>query len=168
MIRLRNEASNKKTLWQIIRVNLILALVNLGNLSPTPYGTVVRNVITSSRGSLVAYRMKVMTRTLPVAKYLYTIYPTNTPSHVLYVVKVAANKKVFRIFSVPVLNFTILGQQVTIKSVRFWSVGGGRAPRCGAPPAAWRQGTPAAAKRTPRATASGGGDSAALDRSPSS
>ena len=34
-------------------------------------------------------------------------------------VKVAAIRKVFHIFSVPILNFITLGQQLTIKSARF-------------------------------------------------
>ena len=38
----------------------------------------------------------------------------------LNVVTVAAKRKVFSIFSVTVLNFTVLEQQLTIKSLRFW------------------------------------------------
>ena len=39
------------------------------------HGAVVSNVIASCRDSLVAYWMKAMTRTLPVATYLHTINP---------------------------------------------------------------------------------------------
>ena len=51
--------------------------------------------------------MKAMTQTLPVATYLYTINPINTPLPALTVVKVAAKKKVFHSFSVLVLNFAL-------------------------------------------------------------
>ena len=40
----------------------------------------------------------------------------------LNVIKVAAEKKAFHIFSVPVLNFITIGQQLTIKSARFWQL----------------------------------------------
>ena len=123
----RDKAPNKQILRQAISMNLLRALklrntVFTREVLVQQHGAVVRNVIASCGDSLVAYWMKAMTQTLPVATYLHTINPINTPLSVLNVIKVAAKKKVFHIFSVLVLNFITLGQQLTIKSASFWQL----------------------------------------------
>ena len=79
----------------------------------------VHSVISSCLDSVVSYWMKVMTQTLSVATYLHMINPIKHSLYTLNVIKVAAKKNAFHIFSVPVLNFITLVQQLTIKSARF-------------------------------------------------
>ena len=77
----RDEVPNKQILRRVISMNLLRAL-SLRNTIFTrevlvqQHGAVVRNVIASCRDSLVAYWMKAVTQTLPVATYLHTINPT--------------------------------------------------------------------------------------------
>ena len=87
------------------------------------HGAVVCNVIASCRDSLVAYWMKAMTQTLPVVTYLHTINPLKHSPFCTQCDQGGSQKeKFFHIFSVPVLNFITLGQQLTIKSARFWQL----------------------------------------------
>ena len=76
----RDEAPNKQILRQTVLMNLLRALklrntVFTREVLVQQHGAVVRNVIASCRDSLVAYWMKAVTRTLPVATYLHTINP---------------------------------------------------------------------------------------------
>ena len=54
--------------------------------------------------------------------FLHTINLTKHSHSVLNVVKMAAKRKICRSYGVPVLRFTIPGQQITSKSVRFWQL----------------------------------------------
>ena len=116
-------------------MNLVRAL-KLGNTVFTrkvivqQHGAMVSNIIASCRDSLVSYWIKAMTWTLPVATCLHTI---NLMKHSPFCTQCdqGGNQKESlsyflsicpHIFSVSVLNFIKLGQQLTIISARFWQL----------------------------------------------
>ena len=84
------------------------------------HGAIFCNVIqvASCRDSLVSYWMKAMNQTLPVATYLHTINPIKHSP----VCTQCDQGEVFSIFSVSVLNFITLGQQLTVKFARLWQL----------------------------------------------
>ena len=68
---------------------------------------------------------KAMTRTLPVATYLYTINPIKHSPFCTQCDEGGGLKESLSLFSVSVLNFITLGQlqqQLAIKSARFWQL----------------------------------------------
>ena len=117
-----DEAPNKQILLQTIRIYLLQLhnTVSTCEILVQQGGAVVSNVIANCRDSLVAYWKKAMTQTLPVATYLHTINPIKH-SHFCTQCDQGGSQKE-RFSHLPVLNFTMVGQYLTIKSVRFWQL----------------------------------------------
>ena len=80
-------------------------------------GAVVSSVISNWEDSVVADWMKAMTQTLPVATYLNTINMTKYAPSVPNAVSLSVRRKAFCTALGPILNFTMLGQQSTIKYI---------------------------------------------------